>query len=607
MDEVQAPNRINEYGQNVGGLFENAPNAPADYEIARPNTRKNAPNRINEYGVNVGEVFKNAPLPPLMSNELYTIHGNNYKNKQYAQATQVDCVADMKSFQQYSGQCWSDAASIFLLFSKEIGPLMQNFLASPDSVKEYIKWCHVNKEFIEKRIRELPFSNYDEFEQFVFFSSTYLYCLKDRFDTWNANRNNNSEPMTCKLMAFSYCQESVGILAGALLNFSGITWMNITLQAEMRGISIRDYYDTIIKQFREIYNKKNLKKADIKDKFFLKSLGIESRGYDNREFGKVIAVYLQFLKKDIEFETNKAYLRVKLLEEHDKSFFLYDNIASITKFIDLTTVETINRGLVTHMVNMCAQFRVGKGFHVISFLMCENGQQIIYDDNRGSFVEAYWTELYKYIVNPRDKEDSNFIQYYMYHANTKTIEEKKADLKKIVKEFRDTTSNTDDTLQKLERLLSWPFLVALLNPNIICMAYNPKQFILTLLKKHIDGRAVREEVIITQFPSDISELLNTAMPSLKFAGTSIHRLENIPFIYFTPRPGFVMPQQALERIAAAKKQRENAMYAELMKGVNQEAGSRRAKRHARQSRVRRVQRKRKTRRRVQRVQQGRQG
>jgi hypothetical protein len=432
---------------------------------------------------NYTNIYANAPEPPQAHPEFYVVRGNNYKNAVYAESEKVDCVNNLKSFEQYSGQCWSDAASIFLLFSNEVGKKTQHFLAAENSFSDYIKWCYRNKYFIED-IRGIAFNTYDEFEQFIFFSTAYLECLQNRFKTWKKNKENQSEALSCKLIVYSYCQESVGILAGALLNFSGLMRRNIDNAANTRGIPIRDYFGKIITEYLDVNERDDLQKAALLDRFFLHSFGIESRGYDNREFGKVIAVYLKFLNKDIIFEPHPEFILRIIREEPTKSIFYYDPVASIKEFVNVKLINTINALVKTHYINMTAQLKVGKGWHAITFLTCENNQQIIYDNNRGELVEAYWCELYKFPVG--EAIGGNYQQYYLFHDDTPK-EEKLTAFHKFVKIAIEQAKLKEDEpmARNLEMMVALPHLNIFFNPAIICVAYNVKTFTLTFLKKHI--------------------------------------------------------------------------------------------------------------------------
>jgi hypothetical protein len=238
---------------------------------------------------------------------------------------------------------------------------------------------------------------------------------------------------------------------------------------------------------------------------------------------------------------------------------------------------------------MSAAFFVKGGYHAVSFLTCENNQQIVYDNNRGELIEAQWTELYKFDITTHEHPNGNYYQYYVYHsdyAKTKTKAEKLAKLQFLLNDAIEKESAAPEAkkndyryFQSVLRPLVDPandeLMGILMDPENICLAYNSVTFTLTVCKKHIEGRALGEEIVSHTFPNDIRDIiLNSLILLSRSVGTSIHLFTNISFMYFTP-------------LATLGGGQANEFQGE--------GGSKRAKRHARRTRARRAHARRKTR------------
>lgn len=514
-----------------------------------------------EIPINFTNIYANAKHGPTIPSTIYTVHGNNLikaENRRIPNIPSSECIDNLRTFQQYSGQCWTDSISIFLLFSKEIGRFTKLYLNEDKIINEFSKWILRNKEKIEE-LRDEKFT-YIYLEAFIFFFTSYLLCLRQRYEHYRDHEGEENEATTCKLIFSSYCQESVGIMAGMLMNPNHYYSSKLRNTIVESGIhSIRQVFPTISKYMENI-EQEDLRKEALSQKFFLESIGFTERGYDLRQFARVIAVFMLFFNPSIQIEDNYQTLSERFISEHTKSFFFLrktnDDRASdqVVRLINLQTVTLIASSLPSHTSSLvCSYYHDDGGGHALCFLTCDNNQQIVYDDNRGVLREVNWTGLFNFQPNFDNFNYGFTNSYYIYH-NEKISSEiafsKFISKQRILLDKEYKNSEEEKFLSYLNLILAnEEQLKELLDRELIFVGINPGNQTMRYIYKG-DRSYVDKEYNVTL--KSIITYMIIFMKLGEYTNTHVtFKFGYVGFAYFTPREGFAPPaggsRQGLKR------------------------------------------------------------
>ena len=97
----------------------------------------------------------------------------------------TQCVKTLKAFNQYTGQCWSDATSVFLLFASKVGSFVQGAFLLRDEIRLkqlFNGWLTKNKSKVDT-IAGFELSG-EDYTQFIKLATDYMTCLHGRFKNY---------------------------------------------------------------------------------------------------------------------------------------------------------------------------------------------------------------------------------------------------------------------------------------------------------------------------------------------------------------------------------------------------------------------------------------
>jgi hypothetical protein len=329
----------------------------------------------------------------------------------------ISCMAGMRSFQQYSGQCWSDATSIFMLYSFGLGPIFQKAfqrLTKEALEKEFIDWAGTpeSKKFIYSIIfKEQPAAAAElgdlidrVYTQLINALAQYLVCLQRRFlNSIKPQETLTPKAQTCSPKIYSFCKEEAGRYIGAYMN---------PVIFKSRGElafynTLAPFNTTAAKRWRQnLFRRPNLQSNQIQS--FLEE---GQRGGLPSLFSKCIPVYMKFFNS-----SPQMLFAINVLNQPDRleatvapfgnSFILFSDVlqtrtAEGIPFIIQSQFQSICKLIgLNHKISLIVtvtRYDEPKG-HVISLLECDNGQTVLYDDELREMVGIPWKDMFE-IVN----------------------------------------------------------------------------------------------------------------------------------------------------------------------------------------------------------------
>ena len=366
------------------------------------------------------------------------------------------CGADLDTFHQFTGQCWSDAAIVFLLFSNTLGPVVQTRLQEEgEGIRDSFEaWAGPNKAIIDA-IAGFELSE-ETLKSFVDKTKQYLFCIHRRFENstlrqvrLNVGIQKQPQLRRCDSMIFSYCQEATAILATELLHRVKI------------GATNRNNIEDVVRE-REANLERSIQKY-IGQGLIEKPVDESAPGYNNLRVGKFIAVLIKFFKpdtghlelstvepsalgerltadmalyRDIDVILKQSDELIKKMgeeitdEEIEATEISDEDLAKAMKEIedaenaegggaapvvaDPFDKDVFNYEYVTnipdtvHFSMVLGLQSLTGGKHAVCFLTCADGEQYIYDDNIGVLLKIPW----------RKAINKNFTRFYIAYEST---------------------------------------------------------------------------------------------------------------------------------------------------------------------------------------------
>jgi hypothetical protein len=332
----------------------------------------------------------------------------------------VSCMAGMRSFQQYSGQCWSDATSVFMLYSFGLGSIFQKAfqIFSKEALeKEFTIWAGTpeSKKFIYSIIfKEQPDAATPELKDIVDGSyiylinalAQYLVCLQRRFlNSITPHETLRLKARTCNPKVYSFCKEESGRYV--------YTYMN-PIVFKSRGELA--HYDTLI-PFNAAAAKTRrhniLRRPNLQNNQIQSFLPEGQQGGLPSLFSKCIPVYMAFFNHVMNtpqplFATNVLNqpdtLEASLAPFGPKLVVFSDILQSMKADKDPGILETqilsirklIEQNYKISIILTVNRYDEVKG-HVISLLECENGETVLYDDNINVMVGIPWKDMFEMV------------------------------------------------------------------------------------------------------------------------------------------------------------------------------------------------------------------
>ncbi len=365
---------------------------------------------------------------------------------------------DLYLFNQFSGQCWSDAVTVLLLFSSELGKKTQEKLRLSDEalMTDFNSFCNRYRQDIHE-IAGYPIS-VNDFKEFKTKAFTYLRCVKKRFANWKlrSRQPEGARPplQRCDSVIISLCQETAGAEANEML------YQPIPSEEKMRQMTPKEQRATVglmilqpylfrqeikkveaARSTRELVNvelaKPNRVAENYKDKGFS-----DVRGYSSIRLGKLIAVLIHYLFQSDNFVTvpfeEEKYESISRNNYRNGvntipspfAFFYRDwkPKEKLNPFIPTILHKKLLQALSPSIKVSCqvsvefikripGQSNLELGGHAVTFLDCEGGR-FIYDDNYKKLVNLDWRSFL--MRDAEDDRDNNYAHtdtanyYYIY-------------------------------------------------------------------------------------------------------------------------------------------------------------------------------------------------
>jgi hypothetical protein len=380
-----------------------------------------------------------------------------------------DCYDSLSAFLNYSGQCWSDSASVFLLFSHGLGPLLQSIFnthKTQELADIYIDWCLKNQEAIQtvatiysRNPLTLP-----ELTKYIDYSSQYLKCLHQRYlNTIMKSNTSYKKLLTSASLAFqnpanphrpnlptnaAYCSKKDKQLS--LCQEANGKYMSLLLSK--RSLFDESFFPsshTLITRKYSFLKENNTSKTFLPESKY--------QGNDIRIFSLCMDIYIQFLNSfqklqistptlptaDAAYPLSFSYNRIKRYvnytsAESDLSVPVLKFIKSIAPVSDKiysmickfeyitpkfsTMTDLPNPFLETSYYSSffdssyIIEFNPNE-FHAVTFLQCGKNDTYVYDDNLSDLKRIQWKELLTL------HNDSDEGVYYIYiHWKTTHIQ-----------------------------------------------------------------------------------------------------------------------------------------------------------------------------------------
>lgn len=378
----------------------------------------------------------------------------------------IDCYDSLSAFLNYSGQCWSDSASVFLLFSYGLGSLLQSIFnthKTQELADLYIDWCLKNQEAIQTvatiYIREpltLP-----ELTKYIDYSSQYLKCLHQRYlNTITKSNTSYKKLLTVASLAFqnpvhphrpnlptnspycskkdkqlSFCQEANGKYMSLLL--SKRSFVDESFFPSSHTLITRKY--------------SFLKENNTSKTFLPESI---HQGNDVRIFSLCMDIYIQFLNSfqklqistptlstaDSVYPLSFSYNRIKpyvtytsadsdlsvpvlkfiksIAPVSDKIYSMICKFEYITpKFSSMADLSNPFSDTSYYTSFFDASYIVEfnpNEFHAVTFLQCGKNDTYVYDDNLSYLKKIQWKEL----LTLHNDSDEGVYYIYIYWKTT---------------------------------------------------------------------------------------------------------------------------------------------------------------------------------------------
>ena len=335
----------------------------------------------------------------------------------------TDCVDQLETLHQFTGQCWSDASLIFLWFAAGIGNKVQEYLEK-DSFLEEFEDFYLHSSFLLNEIKStFPVLNNPEiYDQFYEALIEYSKELKNRYMNWKY-------PTTSVLLRRT---ESC-ILSKQLENY-GIYLSEILSQKPASEYKVKPENIQHLSQAIKSLNKTKYISRENLENELERNLNQQSFGYDTNKFGKVIYILLQFFFKRnfVDFSTmlqntvNIDYF--KNIHESPRE----NGILFLTRLSFLSFIQYVIPLYKKYAISCVLGTDVPgdeEGGHVISLLTCNNLSTILYNDNDGFLQVTNWPIIF-------DALHQLFNLYYGKNSDWISI-----DAKMYILEFKNKINN----------------------------------------------------------------------------------------------------------------------------------------------------------------------
>lgn len=334
------------------------------------------------------------------------------------------CMGGLRTFQQYSGQCWSDASSIFMLYSFTLSSMFQGAfqtLNKTDLETRFVNWCHTTgrsfiydlliKEDPSKRAEFNPLID-SYYDSLVNALSQYLVCLQRRYLNSIAAPPEEEtisviKRRTCSPKVYSFCKEESG---------RKITlYMNPVILEKREQLQL---YNTMPRYNRDAAKAKRfniLKKPNLKNTNIVSFLPEGDQGGMPAVFSKCIPVYCKFF--EYMFDAPSIIFGTRVLNDSkslqkgiapfaSKTILFADTVSHLVKDRDIgvysnqfmSIQQLIELNYKVSLVLTTKQYDESKG-HAISLLECDNAQTILYNNERDTMLELPWKQLFERVPN----------------------------------------------------------------------------------------------------------------------------------------------------------------------------------------------------------------
>lgn len=358
-------------------------------------------NNINSLHTIILQMNSNRPYKSITAAEVGAT--NPLAEEDLSRYISRPCLGQLELLHQHTGQCWNDSSIVFLWFASGAGNQIQKALQIPNIDTLFFNW--MTSEDVMMEIKELFPGSLGPWEGVVEFLSTYIYCMKERYNLWlSTPRKPIGIAARTSSQCLSLCGEESGIIAADLLSASGF---------QERGLYARESNrNRTITRFQEGLSRGTLPESII-----------TQRGFHYEHFAGVLFLLLHFfLLGNIklcnltlrDIESNYVYLNAIL--ERATQPLLIGNVYD-THYFNNETAYSADwrnyRSIFEHMrrtgshvsiLAKCIQPYVGEieRAHAVLFLTCEDGSQYYYDNNDYILYPINWSLLF-------DDFDDDFI------------------------------------------------------------------------------------------------------------------------------------------------------------------------------------------------------
>jgi hypothetical protein len=409
------------------------------------------------------------------------------------------CMGGLRSFQQYSGQCWSDASSIFMLYSFTLSSMFQRAfqtLSKTDLETGFIKWCHTaGKHFLyELLVKEDPSKRAElkplidsYYISLVNALSQYLVCLQRRYLNSIAAPSREEiisviKRRTCSPKVYSFCKEESGRYVTLYMNP-----VVLEKRDELQLYTTLAPYNLAAAKAKRI---NILKRPNLKNTNVVSFLPEGKQGGLPALFSKCIPLYCKFFEYifddpsilfGINVLNNSETLQKNIAPFAARTVLFADTVSNLTKDRDIgiytnqfmSIQKLLELNYKVSLVLTTKRYDEANG-HAIALLECDNAQTILYDDNLNTMLELPWKQLFKKVPNTDQTPD------ILYLTELETL--------------GDSASLFEILNTRLGALISdslFPFYIQILlqNPLFICI-YTEIQ-IIKIIKKDGTIRALR--------------------------------------------------------------------------------------------------------------------
>lgn len=356
----------------------------------------------------------------------------------------VVCSDTLAAFVNFTGQCWSDSAAVFLLFSAGVGTYVQEKLRSASVVDDFSDWIRSapvksrilarhGKDGVQERRRAKENRNNENYNNrynrnnrntsntssvaykyiteeeydtiFVPNMIQYMDCLKQRYmnmaSNWRDQRTGSRRRRSC---ALSLCKEESGATAANILLPQYITSdgtpisVNTELTAENRKAYMDEYFKYRVRNItRPVVTRPNSyqtrleravanleKKTDENIERYnntIEYLGLVKPGLPSYHFGSILEILMEFCLPEKSF---KSIVSVDDINDDESSSYFLRGIP-------------IGRSISDQLSFFHPSAIVSAGSamsgHALAFFTCDGGSTFVYDDNLGFMKQINWHGL----------------------------------------------------------------------------------------------------------------------------------------------------------------------------------------------------------------------